>query len=431
MWRLRPYAPQTAMHHSRSNSFPVRTGWCWCVVLASILLLACAKTPAAAQRAGEQHVDTDPLNREPAVQQAFARFYNLDYDGALAAFQKIRAAHPEDPIAADYLLDATLFRNLYALDLLDTTLYAHDGFLSSKHAVAEDKEVTTQIEALADKAIALSDRRLQSSPRDADALFARAWARSLRALYVGLVEHSYIAALRQALQARQDDDAVLKLDPAYVDAELVVGVHQYVVGSLPRGVRMLAGMAGMHGDKQHGIALLQDDGNRGVITSVEARTALMLFLRREGKYGDATAVAQSLAAQYPHDFLFVLEEANLQKDAGNAEQAMADYKTLLASAKRNGYFPNAHLELAWFGYGETLRGQKDHAGAAHAFEQALGQPSISTELKRRAELNLGEEYDVLGLRDRAVSTYQQLRSESPDTPQAEEAGHYLKAPFQG
>ena len=36
-----------------------------------------------------------------------------------------------------------------------------------------------------------------------------------------------------------------------------------------------------------------DDGNRGVLTSVEARTAIALFLRREGKYNEAIQVVRS------------------------------------------------------------------------------------------------------------------------------------------
>ena len=74
------------------------------------------------------------MNLDPQVKQAFQRFYILDYDGALARFEKIQAANPTNPLAVDYVLDAVLFRELYRLDLLDTTFYAHDGFLNGKHA---------------------------------------------------------------------------------------------------------------------------------------------------------------------------------------------------------------------------------------------------------------------------------------------------------
>ena len=46
-----------------------------------------------------------------------------------------------NPLAVDYVLDTVIFRELYRLDLLDTTFYAHDGFLNGKHAVAADHAV--------------------------------------------------------------------------------------------------------------------------------------------------------------------------------------------------------------------------------------------------------------------------------------------------
>ena len=183
--------------------------------------------------AEERVIHTNPLNREPEVRAAYERFYTLDYDGALRGFQKVEQAHPNDAMATDYVLETVLFHRLYDMDLLDTTLYAHDGFLSGKHQVVEDKAFSSQIEDLSDKAIHLAEEQLQKNPKDVDAIYARGWAKSLHATYMGLVQRSFISALRLALQARDDNDKVLELDPNYVDAELVVGVNQYVVGSLP------------------------------------------------------------------------------------------------------------------------------------------------------------------------------------------------------
>ena len=132
-------------------------------------------------------VDTNPLNLDPLVRQSFQRFYILDYDGALSGFEKVQAQNPTNPLAVDYVLDTVIFRELYRLDLLDTTFYAHDGFLNGKHAVAADPAVAEQVNSLFTKAIDLSGQQLSKNPEDVDALFARAWARSLHAVYIGLV----------------------------------------------------------------------------------------------------------------------------------------------------------------------------------------------------------------------------------------------------
>jgi tetratricopeptide (TPR) repeat protein len=248
-------------------------------------------------------------------------------------------------------------------------------------------------------------------------------------VYIGLIQRSFVSALHIALQARSDNEKVLRTDPAYIDAKLVVGVHQYVAGSLPFGLRILAGVAGISGSKAKGIDDLRDAGARGVITSVEARTALGLFLRREAKYDEAIAVTRSLTEEFPRDFLFRLELANLTKDAGHGKAAIAEYQSLLEQAKKTGYFPSAHLELAWFGLADTLQGQKDYAEAAAAYNLATTQPTISIDLKSRCDLNAGKMYDLLNERDMALKQYQVVLRQDGDSAQAEYARKYLKTPF--
>jgi tetratricopeptide (TPR) repeat protein len=374
-------------------------------------------------------VDTNPLNLDPQVRQAFQRFYILDYDGALSRFEKIQAENPDNPLAVDYVLDAVIFRELYRLDLLDTTFYAHDGFLNGKHVVAADHAVADRVNLLYTKAMDLSDQQLGKHPEDVDALFARGWGRSLHAVYIGLIERGFVSALHVALQARSDNEKVLRLDPRYIDAKLIVGVHQYVTGSLPFGLKLLAGAAGITGSKSKGINDLREAGARGVMTNVEARTALGLFLRREARYDEAIAVTKSLTEEYPRDFLFRLELANLTKDAGQGKEAIAEYQQLLAQAKKPGYFPSAHLELAWFGLGDTLQGQKNYADAAAAYNEATSQPTISLDLKSRCDLNSGKMYDLLNERDMALKQYEVVLRQDGESAQADSARKYLKSPF--
>ena len=126
-------------------------------------------------------VDTNPLNRQPEVREAFQLFYNMDYDEALPRFEKIQREHPNDPMATAYLLDAVEFRELNRLDLLDTTFYANDGFLTGKHTVVEDPKVRDRIRALGDQAVNQANAVLKTNSNDVNALFARGWVRSLEA----------------------------------------------------------------------------------------------------------------------------------------------------------------------------------------------------------------------------------------------------------
>ena len=331
-----------------------------------------------------QQVKTAALNRDPEVQEGFRRFYNLDYDGALQVFDKVRQQHASDPLAVDYVLTVVVFRELYRQDLLDTTLYAHDGYLTGKHTVQEDPAVKSQVEQLEQQAVTLADQRLQANPRDVDAYFARGMAKSLKATYVGLAERSFVSGLHLALSARADDEKALQLDPNYVDAEMVPGIHDFVVGTLPGGLKLMAGILGIRGDKARGMQKLDDCAKRGVLTPVEARTTLMIFLRHEARYQEAIKVAESLALEFPKDFLFSLEVANLRKDAGDGPGAIQEYRLVLANGAKPGYYFSVHPELAWFGLAETLRGQGDKHGALEAYRQAAAQRTTGPDLRRRA-----------------------------------------------
>ena len=110
--------------------------------------------------------------------------------------------HPGDPQATALLLDAELFQELYRLDLLDTTFYANDGFLTGHHATSEDPAARTRILGLADEAIHEADVRIQKNPNDIDALYARGWARSLKCTYIAMVERGFAGGLKLAIKAK-------------------------------------------------------------------------------------------------------------------------------------------------------------------------------------------------------------------------------------
>jgi tetratricopeptide (TPR) repeat protein len=399
------------------------------VLLSCFLMLFALFCAPGFLLAANPQIHTSPLNYDPVVRDAYQHFYNFDFDGALSRFEQVAEAHPKDPLATAYVLHCILFRELYRLDLLDTTFYANDGFLTGKHTVAEDTRVRDQIDQLYNKTAGQADAILRDHPDDLNALFARGWARSLRAAYLAMAERSFVSGLRAALDAKNDHERVLQLDPQYVDAKMVVGVYQFVVGSLGFGFKMLVGVAGISGSKSKGLDMLRDSAARGVITSVESRTCIALFLRREGDYKQAISIVQGQAREYPRDFLFALEEANLLKDDGQGEAAIAAYRKLIEKAKTPGQFPNAHLELAYFGLGETLRGRKDYGEAVAAFQQATLPSTASPELRRRSLLAAGQVYDLMHDHDKARGEYQAVVAAGPDTSQADLARKYMRTAY--
>jgi hypothetical protein len=374
---------------------------------------------------------TDPINLTPAVREAHEHFYILDYDGALTRFEAIQKENPHSAIATGYILMTLVFRELDHQDLLDTTYYAHDSFLTSKRNVAVPQATRDRIESLTNSAIALADQQIKANPNDANAYFARGYARGMHAAFITLVDHSFVAAARQGLASRNDSEQTLKIDPDYADAKMAIGIQQFAVASLPRFVRIVVGIAGVGGNKEKGLQLLRESAAHGVVTPIESRTALSLFLRHDARYPEAIVVQKSLADQFPNDYLFRLEVANLTKDSGNGPGAIAIYREILVDAKKPGYFIEPRLHMTYFGLADTQRGQNDIADAAQNYLLAAAQPSCSDWIRRRAQLNAGQMLDLLHNRDEAIKQYQLASAGGGDQSQTDAARRYLKSPYTG
>ncbi len=408
----------------RPYGFPVASRhWLACCLVCSLIVVAV--TPLCCRPA---FAPTGPPPQDALTGSGFEHYYNLDYDGAVGDFERELKAHPDDPFAVNHLLSAVLYRELYRVGALDTGLYANNSFLV-KRKFPFDPKVSAQVKELTERALALSEQRLAEDPHDVQALYARGLTRGLRAEYLALVDKAWFAALRNAIGARRDHEEVLKLAPDYADAKTIVGVHNYVAGSLPWTVKAAASLVGLGGSKQKGIQYLYDAANAGGETSVDARVGLALFLRREQRFEEALAAVRSLTASHPRNFLFALEEANILKDAGHGTESVAAYRKVLATGQQGNLYFHPHLELAAFGLGEALRGQHDFAGAAEAYESVRESPTADSDLVEKANLAAGEMYDLLDKRELAVKRYQAVITANASSPSAESARRYLKQPY--
>ncbi|WP_255484024.1 TTC39/IML2 family protein [Granulicella sp. 5B5] len=396
-----------------------------CTVLVALLV----GVPVAAEAQANQH--TVPLNLDPEVRQGFDHFYNLDYDGAYRIFTDVAQKHPNDPMAWNYILFTVIFRELYHQDLLDTTYYAHNSFLATKRDVNVLPATRQEIESLTNKVVGMTDAVLSKNPNDKNALFERGYAKGMHGAFVVLADHAYAMGARQGYAARNDSEAVLKLDPQYADAYMAVGIQQFAVASLPTWVRLIVGIMGVGGNREKGLQMLRYSAAHGVVTSVESRTALGLFLRHDGRYAEALVVERALAKDFPHDYLFQLEVANLTKDEGQGLQAIALYKQVIADAEKPGYFVDVRLQMAWFGLADTERGYNILKDAAYGYEQAATQPNCSDWLRKRAWLAAGQTEDLLHDRQKAIADYRQVLKPGGDQTQAGAARGYIEKPYTG
>jgi|HubBroStandDraft_1064217.scaffolds.fasta_scaffold00006_15 hypothetical protein len=365
--------------------------------------------------------------RDLPVDAAFDHFYNMDYDRAIQEFEKILDRRPNDPFAVNHLLSTILMRELYRMGAMNSGEYANDSFVGEAHRTADPK-VKERIKQLVDRAENLEEQELKANPDNRDAVYARGVTRAQFALYTALVERAWFSALRNAVGARHDHERVLELDPKYVDAKLVVGTHNYVLGSLPWSVKVAVALVGLSGTKEKGLEYLREVANSNGENSVDAKVVLALFLRREHRFDEARTLMHDLAARYPGNYLFPLEEANLLRASDRAPEAAAAYRKVWQNG-REGKYGNLHYELSAWGLGELLRSQKDYAGAVAAYELVSEASDPDPETLQKANLAAGEMYDLLQKRDLAMKKYQTVVAENGSTPRAEKAREHIREAY--
>ncbi len=368
------------------------------------------------------------MENDANTRKGFDHFYSLEYDKAIHEFELAQQAHPQDPFAVNHLLAAVIFRELYRIGALDTEAYAADNFLTKKPAEPLDPGLHDRVTQLVNLSLSLSQAQLDKNPNNVDALYARGATRALQSTYIGVVNHAWFSALRNAVAARHDDERVLELDPNYVDAKVVLGTHLYIIGSLSWPMRVAASVTGLSGNKQKGLEYLrQATGSPHQEVATDARIVLALFLRREQKYDEALQVVNAMQNQYPHNFLMATEYAHLLNAAGHGQEAIAAYRKVLAGCRVNAY-NQCRIEVPAYGLGEALRGQKDYAAAAEAYEIAAA-AGKDPDLRQRATLAEGEMYDLLEKRDTAMEKYKAVIAENSASNSAELARQYLKTAY--
>jgi len=400
--------------------------WCtYALIVPALLLLGLARSSAGQSQKGITQVAGPP--HDPQVDAAFDHFYNMEYDRATQEFEKLLEKHPSDPFAVNHLLSTVLMHDLYDTGGMNTGDYTNDSFIG--HAPRPtDPKIKERIKSLARRAEDLEEQELKANPKNVDALYNRGVTRAQFAVYTGLVERAWFSALRNAVGARHDHERVLEQDPSYIDAKMVVGTHNYVVGNLPWSVKVAAALAGLTGSKEKGLEYLREVARGNGENAVDAKIMLTLFLRRENQYDEALGYMQELAARYPKNHLFPTEVANLERSAGRLAEAEAAYRKVWENG-REGKYGNLHYEMAAWGLGELLRSKKDLAGAAAAYELVNQAPNPDPDVLQKANLAAGEMYDLLQKRDRAMQCYQTVLAGNANTGPADQARRYIREAY--
>lgn len=262
-----------------------------------VLLVCCTTVPA------QSSTQLDKLRAD-----GYEALYNLDYDGARRNFKKMLEIAPDNPVGPQSLAASLWIQQLNDSWQLKSTLYSDKADGNNKEKV--DKAQVDEFKRWTRRAKQLAQARLHKDPRDVEALYFLGAAEGLEAAYSAAVERKYMAALRAGEDAVDHHRKVLELSPAFYDAQLTIGLQEYVIGSLPLPVKMLAGTLGVRGSKKRGLTALEKVARDGHWGRDIARVLLVDLYKREKRWDDAIATTRDLSERYPRNYLFKLQLAD-------------------------------------------------------------------------------------------------------------------------
>lgn len=364
--------------------------------------------------------------------RGFEYFFNLEFDKAIAEFERNVAANPNDPAAHNHLAQGILYKAMFRAGALESELVTGGNAFLRREKVNPTPQEQRRFDEAIGRAMSLAQDRLRRDPNDTGALYALGVAHGLRGNYNFLVRKAWHDALRDAAEANKLHARVTELDPDNVDARLVQGVYDYMVGNLPWYYRVLGFLAGYRGDKERGIATIRYVAEHGINNKYDAQVLLAVAYRRERRAQEAIPLLENLIRRFPRNFLFRLELVQMYSDLGNKKAALEELARVEALKKKQtpGFEELPPEKIAYF-RGNLLFWYNDlEEAVTHLMTATAGADKLDLNTGVLAWMRLGQSYDLLGEREKAIAAYRQAMAFAPGSEVARESAGYIRSPYQ-
>jgi predicted Zn-dependent protease len=363
----------------------------------------------------------------PELQRGFDHFYNLEYDEAVRVFQSAARARPEDPQRHNHVAQAVLYRAMLKAGALESELVSGTNPFLRREKMNPTPQEQAEFDAAIAAAFDKSNAQIAKNPKDPNALYALAVAHGLRANYNFLVRKAWMDSLRDATQARKYAELCVAADSTYTDARLILGVHDYIVGSLSWTYKVLGFLAGIRGDRDGGIRQVEQVARDGVNNKNDAKILLAAVYRREKKAARSIPLLEGLIEAFPRNYLIRLELAQMLGDLGERDRALAAIDQVMDLQRRGapGYAKLQPEKLAYL-KGNLLFWFDDYSKAADELRKAAqGRERLDLNTGLLAALRLGQTFDLMGKRAEAQQAYRLGIELAPSSEIAKECQQYL------
>ncbi|MGH9675410.1 MAG: tetratricopeptide repeat protein [Bryobacteraceae bacterium] len=371
------------------------------------------------------------LRAETHTARGFERFYNLEYDEAIADFESGIALEPAAPGLRNHLAQALLFREMFRAGALESEMVTGSNPFLRREKLEPSPEVQTRILALLDEAARLARNQIARDAGNTRALYQLGVTHGLRANFLFIVRKAWMESLREATAGRKLHNRVTELDPKFTDARLMQGMHDYVIGSLPWTWKLLGFLAGYRGNKDEGIRTVRQVAAEGDLNRRDAAILLAIIYRRERRPREAVPLLEELIRVFPRNYLFRLELVQMYSDLIEKQKAL-DVLAELESRKRSGEagYKRMPIEKVYFSRGTLQFWYRDFEAAVGNFRRVAARADdmdLNTALM--TWMRLGQLHDLLGRRVEAQAAYRNAVALAPQSEVAKECRGYLRSPY--
>lgn len=291
----------------------------------SVLVLALAlRTGLLVQPLGQQ------ARNEEAVTIAIEHIRNLEYAESKEQLGHVLVADSTNLRAWNYRAIAILYEEMFNRGVLESRVYGRSGDVFKPSKVAITPEFQQELLGTVAKAQALAEERLKFDPSDQEAMYWAGVTHGTHATYHFALRKEYKPALDEATEAYNYHRDLLKLNPHYVDAYLIVGMNNYIVGSLPWYIKVLAALTGRHGNRAEGLQQMKRAEQEGHYAREDARLMLAVVYQREKRYAEALTLYQQMARSHPRNYLLQDEVGALFGLMNDWRSAASTYNSMLS-----------------------------------------------------------------------------------------------------
>jgi len=382
------------------------------ILIAVLGTFVVSAMPGMDAQAGASSLQTAGMR--DILRQGIDRAFNMDYPGADALFRKAVALDPEDPTG-------------YAFQALNHLFGSEVSFDPKQREASQGSMLRSVGEALQ-----RGEERVAKNPRDGQAYFAMALARTAKFRWALQKKQTFTAAqevygLWSCLERAQQED------PENHDSYLLTGLIRYHIDHLPDLSRYLSSLLITQGDRRRGLQDLERAATRGDLLRDLARSELIsVYLNFEKQPARALPLARELQKKYPRNYNFSIVMAGILSELHQFREALAiarDLERGIASG-RPPFAPQLkprHDQLL----GRIYFNQGDYARAEDYFRRSLMDTSdYNARVRVWSYVRLGMIHDVRNEREQAMDLYSTaLKVESGEGIAKVEARQYLKTPY--